>query len=69
MKTQLQMHDGETYVTVTRVYFGWDVADRRGRTFVSALDFPALQSKGLDEFVDGRSVAGAIVDRAKCATA
>jgi hypothetical protein len=67
MKTKIQMIDGETYVTVTRVYFGWDVADRRGNTFVSAADLPTLQSRGLDEFVDGRSVAGAIVDRAKCA--
>lgn len=65
----IQLIDGENFVTVTRVFFGWDVADRQGSTFVSTTDFPSLQSKGLDEFVGGRSVAGVIVDRAKCVTA
>ncbi len=64
MRTSIQMIDGATFVTITRVYFGWDVADVRGNTFVPVADLPAFQSKGLDEFVDGRSVAGAIVDRA-----
>jgi hypothetical protein len=67
MRTKLQIVQGSEYIVVTRVLFGWDVVDRRGNTFVSALDFPALQSKGLDEFVDGRSVAGVIVDRALAA--
>jgi hypothetical protein len=65
----MQMIDGSEFVTITRVFFGWDVADRRGSTFVSVLDFPSLQGKGLDEFVDGRSVAGTIVDRTKCVVA
>lgn len=67
MKTKLNLVEGSEIVTITRVSMGWDVADRRGSTFVSVLDFPALQGKGLDEFVDGHAVAGAIVDRARYA--
>lgn len=68
MKTKLNLVEGSEVVTITCVTFGWDVADRWGSTFVSVLDFPALQGKGLDEFVNGRAVAGAIVDRARHAS-
>lgn len=61
----IQLIDGSEFVTITRVCLGWDVADRRGNTFVSALDFPNLQGRGLDEIVDGRAVAGVLVDRVK----
>jgi hypothetical protein len=64
-RNEMQLIDGSEFVTVRRVFFGWDVRTPSGETHVSALDFPALQCKGLDEFVDGRLVAGAIVDRAR----
>lgn len=68
MKDRLHLVDGAEHFVVTRVFFGWDVADRRGHTFVSTEDFPSTyQTAGLGDFVDGRSVAGAIVDRAKAA--
>mgnify|MGYP007039166936 CR=1 FL=1 len=65
----MQMIDGSEFVTITRVFFGWSVRTPSGETHVSAIDLPELQTKRLDEFVNGRSVAGLIVDRAKCAVA
>jgi len=65
MKTRIQMVDGEIFVTVSRVHFGWDVMTSGNVSHVPVTMLPTLQSKGLDEFVDGRSVAGMILDTSR----
>lgn len=65
MKRKLQVVEGETYVTISRVCCGWDVEASGKVAHVPIFALPTLQSKGLDEFVDGRSVAGMILDTSR----